>query len=323
MIPTAPLQPPAATMRAALCADYGNVNDVLTVQDGYPTPDLKDVLLKNKINPKLYHRYMLIKVDAVALAPGDCRTLSGLTRALQGPPSFPYIPGGDCCGVVLQLPPGVQGRKSASDTKDVLPFDIGDRVAVRFCEFSRGALGEYAVVRTDIAARVPPYDASAKQDTAEFKFSSVGAAALASASPAVKLCDSMKLDPKKDRILILGAGGGIGSHLCQLLQRVRNVPAAHIVGVSCTPDRITQPPLNCGGAIDYSLSDPFDVNNSLQLLPRTDPSLAISAPYDVIVDLGSGGWLRLRQHVLKSKLPSIVKPASQGGRFYTISGDTA
>jgi hypothetical protein len=183
-------------------------------------------------------------------------------------------------------------------------------------------LAEYAVVRTDIAALVPPHSHVKKNNDEEAvaQFPSVGAAALASASPAVKLCEQMKLNPEADRILILGAGGGIGSHLCQLLRRVRGVPSNHIIGVSRTPDRLMQPPLNCGGTIDYSICDPFDPTTSMALFPISDVQ---SAPFDVVIDLGSGGWLRLHQHVIKNRLPSIVKPASQGGRFYTIAMDTA
>lgn len=76
---------------------------------------------------------MIIKTHAVSLACGDCRVLSGLTRELQGPPSFPYIPGGDASGVVVEIP---------NDVKDDFPFKVGDRVAARFVEGPRNALAE-------------------------------------------------------------------------------------------------------------------------------------------------------------------------------------
>lgn len=48
---------------------------------------------------------MVIQMLVVTLAPGvNCRVLSGKTRNLQGPPSLPYDPGGDCSSTVVDLP---------------------------------------------------------------------------------------------------------------------------------------------------------------------------------------------------------------------------
>lgn len=79
-------------MRAALCADYGNVDEVLSVVEDAPRP---------KFEPagKASRGHALIRVKATALAPGDVRVLSGRTREIQGPPSLPYVAGGtDLCG---------------------------------------------------------------------------------------------------------------------------------------------------------------------------------------------------------------------------------
>ena len=116
------------TMNAVQGKDYGDIDEMLTVESGVVVPHLVD-LPESKGK-----RHVVIRTLAVALATGDCRVLSGKTRELQGPPSFPYVPGGDCCGVVTEL------------ADDSLAFKVGDRIAARFVEGPRGALGEYACV---------------------------------------------------------------------------------------------------------------------------------------------------------------------------------
>jgi len=263
------------TMRAAQGKDYGDIDEMISVQDGIKVPRLSDLPKAKQKN------YMLIRILAVSLAPGDCRVLSGLTKEFQGPPSFPYIPGGDCCGIVVELP---------KDVKD-LPFKIGDRVAARFVEGPRGALGEYALVSSKVAEKVPE------------SLSSDGAAALASASFATLLADQIK---EGERVLVLGAGGGMGSHFCQLL---RERGAAYVCGISCSPERLLKAPISCDKAIDYTQEDPFSIDEF-----KKDP-------FDVVVDLASGGWLHLIQAVEK-KEDLIVKSAAQGGRYITTTPDT-
>ena len=263
------------TMRAAQGKDYGDIDEMISVEDGVKVPRLADLPKAKQKN------FMLIKTIAVSLAPGDCRVLSGLTKEFQGPPSFPYTPGGDCCGIVVELPKDSKG----------LPFKVGDRVAVRFVEGPRGALSEYSLVSTKVADRVPE------------SLSSDGAAALASASPATLLADQIKAG---ERVLVLGAGGGMGSHFCQLL---RERGASYVCGVSCSPERLLKAPISCDKAIDYTKEDVFSVEEF-----RKDP-------FDVVVDFASGGWLQLIQSV-KKKESLIVKSASQGGRYITTTPDT-
>ena len=265
------------TMRAAQGKDYGPIAEMISVEDGVNVPHLSDLPEKKRA------KFMVLKIHAVSLAPGDCRVLSGLTRELQGPPSFPYIPGGDCCGIVVELPENAEELN--------IPFRVGDRVAARFAvEGPRGALGEHALVSSLVADKVPK------------DLSSEGAAALASASPAVLLADRIQ---NGERVLVLGAGGGVGSHLCQLL---RSNGASYIVGVSSKPQRLLELPICCDKAIDYTKQDPFSVEEFQK------------DPFDVVFDLASGGWPHLLQS-LEGDVPSIVKPASLGGRYITTTPD--
>lgn len=262
-------------MKAVHGSGYGDIDTMLAVVSGVPIPRLIDVPVKQRPH------CMIVKTLAVALAPGDCRVLSGLTRELQGPPSFPYVPGGDCCGIVVELPP-----ESGPGGKNPVPFAVGDRVVARFVDASRGALGEYALVSTAVADKVPE------------TLSSVDAAALISASPAVALAESVQ---PGERVLVLGAGGGVGSHLCQLL-RVRG--ASFVAGVSRSPERLRQPPILCDDAIDYTTTDVYSLKKYQ------------NEKFDTIFDLALGDFHHLEECVKRQK-PLIVKPTSLGGKYIT------
>jgi NADPH:quinone reductase-like Zn-dependent oxidoreductase len=280
--------PPPKFMKAAQAVNYGDIDEVLSVSEEVLTPSLQDEFDPVEyIHPMMRSAtrqdrktHMIIKTLAVALAPGDCRVLSGKTREFQGPPSFPYIPGGDCCGIVVETSP------------DETYFKKGDVVAARFTVAPRDAMGEYARVSTTVCEKVD-----------SIKISPLEAAALASASPAVCLSDHVK---KGERILVLGASGGVGSHFCQL---ARQQGAAFICGVSSAPQRLLAAPLGCDDAIDYTKENIFD-NPKYQ-----------KEPFDAVYDLACGGWPQLVDSVKRNKMASIVKPASLGGRFITFTPD--
>lgn len=160
-------------MVAAQGVDYGPIDDMIYVDDNVPVPKICNLSTKKQKD------FMIIRTLAVALAPGDCRVLSGITKELQGPSSFPYIPGGDCCGIVVEMPPG--------NSK----FKVGDYVSCGFTEKPMGAGGEYAIVNIQNSVCVPSTNILPAH-----------AAAIAGSSPAIVLCQSYI--KKGDRVLILG-----------------------------------------------------------------------------------------------------------------------
>lgn len=262
-----------AVMTAVQGKDYGPIDEMLALEENVKVPRLVD------LPPKKQASFIVIKTLAVSLAPGDCRVLSGLTRELQGPPSFPYIPGGDCCGKVVEMPADVD-----------LPFQLGDIVAARFNEKPMGALGQYAIVNSNICDKIP--DGMVPEE----------AAALAGATPSVLFADPIQ---KNERVLIFGAGGGEGSHLCQ---HVRRMGASFVVGVSEEPNRLLKSPMSVDRAIDYNKEDVFSMEEFQK------------EPFDTIIDLASGNWPRIVE-MAQQKKPSIIKTASQGGRFMTPTPD--
>jgi len=267
-----------SVMRAAQGKELGDIDTMLTVED-IRIPNLDDLPAKKR------KKSLIIQTHAVALACGDCRVLSGKTRKFQGPPSFPYIPGGDCSGIVWKIP------TEALDDPNY-PFQVGDRVAARFTEGPRGALAEYSIIDITVCEKIP--------DNISFE----EAAILASVSPATLLAERIK---EGERVLIMGGGGGVGSHTCQVM---RKQGSSFLVGVSLSTDRLLQDPLKYDDAINYSEKDPFSMKEYKE------------EPFDVIVDLAGGSWLRLMEDYNNNE-KSIVKPNAQGGRYLTLTPDQA
>ncbi len=303
----------------------GNNKDKTKPRRPRPRPQLKSQfqLPKGKI---------LIKTHAVALAPGDVRVLSGKTKELQGPPSMPYIPGGDCSGTVVDM--GNVGNESESASPSPSPsvddlgydlgydlglgYGIGDRVAARFADGPRGAICEYAIISTAMCDVIP--DEVSFTEAAALASSATVALSLSkkvidgsvTSGSATTGTGGTRIPAEKLRVLILGAGGGVGSHLCQLL-RLRDV--GYIAGVSKNPHRLLND-LGCDAAIDYTSTD----STTRQQDPLTIQEW-VAKPFDVIVDLASGGsWTKLMTMINNGE-GVVIKSAAEGGRFLTISGD--
>lgn len=241
-----------------------------------------DIIPKPALVPK---GKILVETCAVALAPGDVRVLSGKCKEFNGPPSFPYIPGGDCCGIVKDM---------GDNDPALLGFDVGDRIAARFGDKApMDCLAEYALISPTMANIVPD------------NVSSEDAAALAS-SATIAMHLSKRIQ-KDERVLVIGAGGGVGSHLCQFL-KMKGVK--FLAGVSRDPDRLTEKPILCDKALDYTTNDILDLDN-----------WKTSDPFDTIVDLGGSIWPVLLSNQGREK--KIVKSAKEGGRFLTTTPDDA
>jgi len=311
-------------MKAIVSNDYGSIQNLHLVTDYiHPCPalalDLDNSKTKNSQIPK---GRLLIKTQAVAIAPGDVRVLSGACKKFQGPPSFPYIPGGDLCGIIVDMDMDMN-KNTNKKTKDSTSttYNVGDRIAARFTEGPRGALGEYTLVNPQMASQVPS------------NLSSSEAAALAS-SATIALCLSKKWNiTPQERVVIMGSGGGVGSHLCQLL-RIKGVKC--IAAASHDPERMKKEPLLCDYALDYTEKDVYDLEEWNKVgMPAVDEK------FDTVIDLSGGGWLRLLEQRRTSASTStstnananagpttttttskmIVKSAKEGGRYLTLVPD--
>ena len=207
-------------MKCALVTGRGSGKDydkILEMREGWKKPERKKGQL-------------LLRVQACALAPGDVRTLSGMTKLVQTPKGgVPYVPGGDMVGVVVE-----------ADEKTP-KFKVGDCVIARFSGIPHGGLGEYATVRTRVCAIKPEW------------MSSVDAAAV-SVSPFVALRLTKKWVRKGDRVLVIGSTGGVGIHLIQILKLFG---ASYVAATAKRIDLLEQ--YDVDRAIDYNKENWWEI----------------------------------------------------------------
>lgn len=182
-------------MRAAQVSAFGSPDDVITVADDVPRPVLKT---KGTV---------LLKVHAVSLSPSDYRMTSGSTSLFKPPKHtvWPYIPGGDICGTVVEVLP------------DEEKFKVGDVVIATWDEYGMGGIAGYAIVETKLTESKPA------------NVSFVEGAALADSSVNAMLALEDVRFQKGERLLVLGGSGAVATSLIQL---AKDRGAAYIAATS-------------------------------------------------------------------------------------------
>lgn len=252
---------------------------------------------------------LLIKVYACGLTPGDIRMLSGSASLFRKPVNgFPYIPGGDVCGVVMGCentaasdnfsPPENQmetvGEKGLRENKApplLAQLKVGDRVISRWDMMGVGGMAEFAVV--------DPADTFLLPANASFVD---GAALVNSAAYAVAGLAAAKIK-SGERVLVLGGGGGLGTFLVQML---KSAGAGYI---ACTStDEPLMLSLGADKVINYRNKQWWKESFTLAGADET-----VVAPFDVIIDCAEGmsGW----QHCLDDDGGRLLKTHWNGGRW--------
>eukprot|EP00195_Chlamydomonas_chlamydogama_P007431 CAMPEP_0202903868 /NCGR_PEP_ID=MMETSP1392-20130828/26789_1 /ASSEMBLY_ACC=CAM_ASM_000868 /TAXON_ID=225041 /ORGANISM="Chlamydomonas chlamydogama, Strain SAG 11-48b" /LENGTH=347 /DNA_ID=CAMNT_0049591221 /DNA_START=198 /DNA_END=1241 /DNA_ORIENTATION=+ len=171
-------------MKAALVSRFGEVDPAVSISTEWPRP---------KINPGKGE--VLVRILACSTAAGDVHVISGRMTMVVKPPSMPYIPGKDVCGIVEEVD---QGSK----------FKVGDCVVGSGDMAAWGGMAEYMVLRESKTCLKPPsvdiLVAASCPDSSSTAFHAVARAKVR----------------KGDRVLILGGSGGVGSSLLQLVKHV-------------------------------------------------------------------------------------------------------
>jgi NADPH:quinone reductase-like Zn-dependent oxidoreductase len=163
-------------MRALLAHDYGPPSQLVLGEAPRPQPGPGQVL---------------VRVSAAALNPFDLKLITGALREMA-PIQFPYVPGMDGAGTVIELGEGVAG------------VALGDEV-LGFFGRTPGTLAELAIldVETYLARRPPGLDA-------------VHAAALGESGATANTL-LRAIEPQTGQsVLVIGATGGIGMFVVQL-----------------------------------------------------------------------------------------------------------
>lgn len=147
-----------------------------------------------------------VRVSQASLNPADLLMTEGTVRDLV-PLDFPYVPGTDFAGTVTKLGPDVDG------------FAVGDAVfgfgappsfaaGVGIAAVTSGALAEYAVFQAGPYIATLPKDLSAE----------VAAALPSTGMTGLAVVEAGGFQPG-EKVLVIGAAGGIGSVVVPLLAR--------------------------------------------------------------------------------------------------------
>mmetsp|Transcript_4 Transcript_4/g.9 ORF Transcript_4/g.9 Transcript_4/m.9 type:complete len:359 (+) Transcript_4:1033-2109(+) len=233
-----------ATMKCILASAHGkDIDSLLSMCDNYPIPKRK----KGQV---------LIKVSACALAPGDVRVLAGHIFIQEPPGGFPYIPGGD-----------VSGRVVEADATS--RFKAGDPVVAMF-ELPRplNGLAEFIAVKESLVEL-------ASTNIPLVESSTLTSSAMTAMMAANKYCC------EGDRVLVLGGSGGVG---CFLIQLLKARGASFIATTSTQRDLMLS--LGADMVINYQDENWFE-NSELQNSKEFDLVIDLAVGYEA--------WQKVRQ----------------------------
>lgn len=175
-------------MRSVTYKQYGAPSVLTPSASPMPDPSANDVL---------------IRVAAAGVNPVDARIRSGEMRWLL-PGGFPRIPGFDVAGRVDEAPQGA-------------PVAAGDRVLAYLNSVYGGGYAEFAVCPSRLVSKLPP----------EMPIQEAAALPLAGTTALQSLRRHARMRAG-DRVLILGATGGVGAFAVQIAQ----ADGARVTGVA-------------------------------------------------------------------------------------------
>jgi len=248
-----------ATMQAITQGRYGTAPE--------------DVLRLERIaTPGIAAGEVLVWVRAAGVDRGTWHVMAGqpyLMRLLgfgfRGPKN--RVPGMDVAGTVVAV------------GSAVTRFRAGDEVF----GIARGSFAEYAAAREDKLARKP----------AGLSFEQAAAVAVSGLAALQGLRDAGRIQPGQ-KVLIIGASGGVGSYAVQLAK----VFGAEVTGVCSTAKAGLVRSIGADHVIDYTRTDFADGRQR----------------YDLILDIGGDSRLRRLRRALAPR-GTLVIAGGEGGRW--------
>jgi NADPH:quinone reductase-like Zn-dependent oxidoreductase len=249
--------PPEGTMRAI-------------VQSAYGSPDVFS-LAQIRI-PEVADNQVLVRVHAAGLDRGTWHLMVGQPYVLRlalgfRKPKRP-VPGLDLAGTVIAVGSAV--------TK----FSPGEEVFGT----GHGSFAEYAVAPEDQLARKPR----------SLSFEQAAVVPVSGLTALQALTDVGRLQPGQ-RVLIIGASGGVGSYAVQLAKAL----GAEVTGVSSTAKLDLARSLGADHVIDYTRED-----------------FAGGADrYDLIIDIAGNPTLSRLRRALTPTGTAVIVGGEQGGRL--------
>lgn len=223
--------------------------------------------------PEVGPGQVLVRVEAAGLDRGTVHFITGeprLMRLVEGVrrPKHPII-GRDVAGVVEAVGEGVT---------DLAP---GDEVFGT----ARGALAERVVADPAKLARKP----------AALSFAQAAAVPVSGQTALAALRDQGRLEAGQ-RVLILGASGGVGSYAVQLAKAL----GAHVTGVCSAAKADLVRGLGADEVLDYATTDPTDG----------------ATRYDLVIDIGGSRRLRALRRALTPTGTLVIVGGEGGGPWF-------
>lgn len=197
------------------------------VFSGFDGP--KSVTIDNIEIPELKEGEVLVKVKAAGVNPVDAVITNGYYKDML-PHSFPVISGWDLAGTIEDR--GHAARK----------FSVGEDVYAyaRRPEVKWGTYAEYIVIPESYLSKKP----------VNISFEEAAGIPLAGLTAYQGLFDSGKLE-KGQRVLIVGASGGVGGFAIQLAKN----KGAEVIGVASAENSFFMKQLGADHTIDYKKQD--------------------------------------------------------------------
>ena len=241
------------------------------VQDAYGTTD---VFRLGRIDrPEIADNEVLVQVRAAGLDRGTWHMMSGrpyLLRLLGFGFRRPKnrVPGIDVAGTV------------AAVGSAVTRFAVGDAVY----GMARGSFAELAPALEDKLAPKPP----------NLTFEQAAVVPISAGTALQALTDSGRVESGQ-RVLILGASGGVGSYAVQLAKAL----GAEVTGVASAAKLDFVRSLGADHVLDYAISDFAEG----------------SQRYDLILDIGGSPSLTRLRRALTPSGTAVVVGSEEGGRW--------
>ena len=241
------------------------------VQERYGTADVLE--LEDIEEPVVGSSDVLLRVQAASVFIGDWHIMTGLpymirmASGLRGPKV--HVRGQD-----------VAGRVEAVG-KDVTRFQPGDEV-FGTCD---GSFAEYATARTDKVAPKP----------ANLTFEQAATVPTTGSTALQALRDVGKVQPGQ-KVLIIGAAGGVGSFAVQIAKAF----GAHVTGVCSTTKVDLVRSIGADDVIDYTRDDFAETGQR----------------YDLILDIAGNRSVSHLRRALAPRGTLVIVGGEGGGRWF-------
>ena len=261
----------AATNRPSDPALEGSVPPTMraVVQDRYGSPEV--LRIATEPVPEIRPDEVLLRVEAAGIDRGTWHLLHGLPLVARAESGLRRpkrrIPGFDAAGTVVRVGSAVEG------------FAIGDAV----CGIAKGSFAEYAAARAKKLAHRP----------ADVDPTLAGALAVSGETALQAVRDRAHVGAG-DRVLVLGASGGVGTYAVQIAV----ARGAHVTGVCSAAKADLVRALGAEKVVDYAVADALDGHER----------------YDAIIDIGGRRPLRHLRRALAPGGRAVLVGGEGGGR---------